>query len=68
MAPPPWHTPAFVTVQRVEEMRSSVRHGGAGELRGSRPAGQSDPDTWHLKSPPPCPLPLQSPDASELST
>lgn len=40
---PPLHAPAFVTVERVEEMRPSVRHGGAGELWGSRPAGQSDP-------------------------
>lgn len=31
--PPFLHIPAFVTVQSIEEMRSSVRHRGAGELK-----------------------------------
>lgn len=41
---PPLHAPAFVTVQRIEEMWSSVRHGGAGELRRS---SQQENQTQH---------------------
>lgn len=47
MALPSLHAPAFVTVQRVEEMWSSVGHGGAGELRG---AGRQDGQTWCMAS------------------
>lgn len=52
---PSLHAPTFVTVQRIEEMWSSVRHGGAGELRGS---SQQDSETQaHEPRPlPPCNL------------
>lgn len=36
---PSLHAPAFITVQSVEEMWSSICHWGAGELWESRPAG-----------------------------
>lgn len=52
---PSLHAPAFVTVERIEEMRSSVRHGGAGELRES---SQQDSQTQAHGGP--CPLPAIS--------
>ena len=52
LCPSPY-APALVTVQCIEEMWASVRHRGAGELRGSRTVR---PGTWPPRRPQSRPL------------